>query len=369
MVVIISWDVGVINLAFCIIMQRVINGEYIDKIMDWGIINLIEDERINLTCCGKMKNGNVCGKKASRVQSTPKKSYGFCKMHLSQATKYWSNTKTRRLFKMIENSSDCVCDYTMRSGSKCKSKAKFCDLHGKKYCTAHHKTTLNKLLKEYSPQIIRNTIVKKISTLQLQLTLINKLDQMINTFIMYDVTEVVIENQPANLNPKMKAIAGTLQNYFLLRGIKDHTKDFMLDNVCFMNACNKLKVNEKNTIENFRGNVDGKKYKITKALGVKYTKQLLKKDDDDGMWAAYLATFKKQDDLCDCYLQAKYYLYYKRDPKLAKKKKSEQKQILNDDIVNSENAKIKSKKAKRKAGSKRRSKKSGRGVGKNCIIL
>ena len=48
--------------------------------------------------------------------------------------------------------------------------------------------------------------------------------------------------------------------------------------VRFMCPSNKLKVNNNNTIEVFKANKDSKKkYKLTKALGIQYTKQLLNK--------------------------------------------------------------------------------------------
>ena len=54
---------------------------------------------------------------------------------------------------------------------------------------------------------------------------------------------------------------------------------------------------------------DGK-YKLTKELAVKYTKQLLTDNKLD-----FLNTHKKQDDLCDAFLQGCYYLSIKR-PKM-----------------------------------------------------
>ena len=47
---VLSWDVGIINLAFCMI-------EYNDekwKILDWGIINLTNREKLNVLIVVKM---------------------------------------------------------------------------------------------------------------------------------------------------------------------------------------------------------------------------------------------------------------------------------------------------------------------------
>ena len=48
---ILSWDVGIKNLAYCLIDSEN------DKIMDWGIINLLNDE--NLKCHGFIDTNNV----------------------------------------------------------------------------------------------------------------------------------------------------------------------------------------------------------------------------------------------------------------------------------------------------------------------
>lgn len=63
---ILSWDIGIKNLSYCLIEDN--------KIIDWGIISL-EDEII--ICNGKYKNGNCCKCKALYVKDNE----GYCKRH------------------------------------------------------------------------------------------------------------------------------------------------------------------------------------------------------------------------------------------------------------------------------------------------
>ena len=107
-------------------------------------------------------------------------------------------------------------------------------------------------------------------------------------------------------NPKMKAIASTLFDYFMIRGYVDKVHQLDIQLVRFMCPSNKLKVNNDNTIEVFKANKNEKqKYKLTKALGIQYTKQLLNSDEEQ---LDYLDLYKKKDDICDAYLQGRYYL-------------------------------------------------------------
>ena len=116
--IIISWDVGVIHLAYCILKYNVYNDKEDIKILDWDEINLIEDERIKLSCCGELKAKKgippaTCGKNATYYLNLPNDKntinyLGFCKTHLEQYNKYWTHTKTKNLFKVIKASKTCT---------------------------------------------------------------------------------------------------------------------------------------------------------------------------------------------------------------------------------------------------------------------
>lgn len=326
--IIISWDVGVIHLAYCILEYQFdeITQKTKVKILDWDEINLIEDEQIKLTCCGFMrtKKGEtpkVCGKNAKYGLSTPKniKTYGFCKTHLDQHTKYWSEENTKSLF--FEDDHGHECDYMRMDGDKCGKNSKFFIKENKKithYCQTHYKSELKKKIKKYSPLPVKHQTVNSYSTTELQLKLFLKLDKLTEHFAKLGVEEVVIENQPSYMRPGMKSIASTLLNYFLVRGYIDKKDNMNIKLARFMCPSNKLKVNKNNTMEVFKANKNSKKkYKLTKALGIQYTKQLL---HDDKKQLEYLDLYKKQDDICDAYLQGRYYLEFIKNKTTTKNK-------------------------------------------------
>jgi hypothetical protein len=310
--IIISWDVGVIHLAYCILEYKSMDDEsYSIEIKDWDEINLIENSRINISCCGKTKGEIDCGKKASYfLTGADGEHIGFCRTHLSQSNDYWSDKKTKSLFKNCHNHHTCTFD--KKTGDKCGKKATFQYSLGttkEYYCNVHYKSELSKKLKQFAPQPIKNLTVRKHDTIELQYMLIQQLDKHLPHFSAFGITEVVIENQPSLKNPKMKSIAGTLLNYFMIRGIKDKSNGLDINLVRFMCPNNKLMLNKDNTLTVFKKSNKSEKYKLTKQLGIQYTKQLLQ--DEPGQ-LEYLDLYTKKDDLCDAYLQGRYYLEFIR---------------------------------------------------------
>lgn len=312
---IISWDVGIINLAYCVIDYDPENNPNY-KILDWDIINLLENERIDLTCCGKIKkkkNVSECGKKAKYVLKNPSdgKMYGYCKTHKDQHEEIWSEEQTEDLFR--KTNKDKICMFEKKNGM-CGGKAKkYCKIDDTKIycCNTHYKSILKKKKKEFGLNEIKKISASKTSTSTLQYNLFMKLDTMSKKFADLEIEEIVIENQPSYKNPKMKAISTALFDYFVIRGKIDKMNGLNLDNVTFMSPSNKLKVDENNTLKVFNNNKNKKeKYKLTKELGKKYTKQLLEGTYDE--WLEHLETYKKKDDLCDAFLQGLYYLQYKK---------------------------------------------------------
>lgn len=303
---IISWDVGVIHLAYCILKKK----KKTVKILDWNIIDLLENDRVRLTCCAVTKKDKVCGKKAMYQVMSPYESRtsGFCKTHIDQSKEIWSEEDTDNLFKITSKQKKCT-HIKSTSDEQCGKNAKYYDKLDKNYyCTPHYKSKLNKYNNLYCAKAIKNTSVADYPTAKLQLNLINKLDSLVEHFAELKVDQVVIENQPSFKNPKMKSISNTLFDYFMIRGYIDKPHGLNISLVKFMCPNNKLKVNEDNTIEVFKANKNKKnKYKLTKELSVKYTRQLI---DDNKEMLEFFESCKKKDDICDAYLQGLYYLNF-----------------------------------------------------------
>jgi len=292
---IISWDVGIVHLAYCVLNYDIKTTEI--KIIDWDNINLLEDENTETLCCGNTKKDKCCKKAYYKMCINENKIYGFCKVHSSQSENYCP--------KEAKVSINHICQYINSKNIKCNKKSKY--LYAKKHlCTKHYKMKLE----DIKLKVIKKKSSSSYPTAMLQLKLINKLDTLIDKFTQYNIKEVIIENQPSMKNPKMKSIANTLFDYFMIRGYVDNVYQSDIKLVKFICPSNKLKVNNDNTIEIFKANKQsGKKYKLTKDLSIEYTKKLLEGDQER---LSFLNTFKKKDDLCDCYLQGCYYLKFIR---------------------------------------------------------
>ena len=356
---IMSWDVGIVHLAYCVLEYKPIEAENKDEdegkndsksdgkgdsksepqhsidIVDWDVINLIEGEQPRLTCCGKVKGtktkaARTCGKNASFQLSTPtdNEPKGFCRTHLAQHASYWSPIQTLDLFEKIDNS-DCTCAFAKADASLCGKKATHISnikepVH---YCTTHGKSEIAKRTREFSPQPIKLKSSSDYPTRELQINLIKHLNSLSEHFAKLSITDIVIENQPSLINPRMKSIASTLLDYFLIKGCVDKVHGFDLELVKYMSPNNKLKVGENKTLEVVKVvraktkikttnkkkdstskedevEIEAKKtYKLTKALSIQYTKQLIDEEQLE-----YLELYGKQDDICDAYLQGRYYL-------------------------------------------------------------
>lgn len=291
-----SWDVGIKNLAYCIILK---NGKDFN-IEKWGIINLIED-KIN-KCSMQIKNKEICNKvaKYSAINIDNEIQY-YCGKHKNLYIDI-SDTHTKSVEK-IDKNNKTICAYlNQRTEKQCVTKA--CSkIHDMYLCKKHTNQELNNIIKKSQLKAIKKEKCSFTDSKELATIMYNKLNDIPE---LLNVNEILIENQPSLKNPVMKTVSCLLFGYFIMKCITDK-KDSKV-NVRFMCPSNKLKVTDEGSMEIIKQSADNKKYKLTKDLSVKYTKILLK---DNNVWLDYLNKYKKQDDMCDCFLQGYYYLFKK----------------------------------------------------------
>jgi hypothetical protein len=286
-----SWDVGIIHLAYCIIDYHP-DEHHRFEIVKWKQINLIP--KSDLVCCGKNKKGN---KKCTKLAKFVCNNQGYCGSHRKNCLNTYVPISGKKF----------VCCHEKKK--KCSNSATFMfeDDDGKNYYCGKH------IDKKSYPVLtpIRNKKTNKVPIKLLQARLLKKLDSM---EILMDVDHVVIENQPSLKNPKMKAIASTLFDFFLMRSTIDkESSGCNIQKVTYISPNNKLRLDEKNTIKVLsRAESKTEKYKMTKALGIAYCKRLIKHNKKQ---LTFLLNNKKKDDLADCFLQGCYYLVYKCDDK------------------------------------------------------
>ena len=274
---ILSWDVGIKNLAYCIIE---FNGDEF-KILKWDIIDLLDDR---LKCCHQLKGcKGSCNKIAKHVfkinECNEQEEKYYCKAHIKKLD-----------YKIIE-----VCDGNKITCCKCKknciklvegSNYGWCEKHCEKNIDIYKRRCLRKI----NQQCTKQSLVK------LGESMYNKLDEIPE---MMDVKMVLIENQPVLKNPTMKSVACMLFSYFVMRGICEKKGKFEKNDIRFISASGKLKINKDSKNKLKKGKNEKDVYNITKGLGVTYTKAIIEDKDNK-----YLDKYKKKDDLCDAFLQA-----------------------------------------------------------------
>jgi hypothetical protein len=288
---IISYDVGIKNLAYCICDENM-------KIIKWDIIDLLN---VDNKCSFCDNNADLLFYK-----------YKLCKDHKKKV----EELKEPSTEKIDKDDKCTVC----KKNAKCKlGNAFFCNLHRKSFETKNYK------IKE------TNVSCDKISTAQFKYNLVTALDQLPE---LTEIDTVLIENQPSFKNPKMKAIADTLYAYYLIRCAIDK-KLFSFEDIHLIAPNQKLKLSP---IPEMDGNevtkeevkkVRKSKSKSDENMDTKLVEEVNSKPDEpkkmsykqgkefavkkclsliDAQHKTFLSTHKKKDDLCDCYLQAYHYL-------------------------------------------------------------
>ena len=276
---VLSWDIGIKNLAFCILSLE--NTKW--KIHKWDIIDLStnDNQQQKISC-------SICNKPAKLFYTLENKSYYVCGTHktIYKPVEYvFEDT-----FIIKTDKVKCCC---------CTSNGKY-EYNTERYCKSHSVSTFKKLVNGSKlVPIPKNKSVMKIKIDDLVKTLFTKLDKIPE---LLQVDLVLIENQPGLKNPTMKTLSSCVFSYFMLRGIIDASS---IKSVNFMCPSNKLKLNENNTLQVLSKTPDGQKYKMTKELGIKYCKQMIAEDVDN---LTKLQSYKKKDDLCDAFLQGAYYI-------------------------------------------------------------
>lgn len=321
---VLSWDIGITNLAFCFLEK--IDNKF--KIIKWGKIDLVNNR---LTCDRTARTGTLCGHIAKyKVLDIKNNNHYVCKKHMFEY-----------LPELLDTDNALLCSGTIGKNKKqCNNKCIKSTYDNIGWCDKHLKLSKSYLSK-YKTKKIPPQECSKLPIQSIALNMYQELDKE-KDFLTAEY--VLIENQPALTNPHMKTIACILYSYFILRGITDKniTKSNIV-NIVSVAATQKLNINKTitdniltETKQNTENNIKQTErliYNITKELGIIYCKQLINQED-----LKILNTHDKIDDMCDAFLQGFQYLFDNIPEEYVDKLK-----IIPQDLLDKINKKIKHK--------------------------
>ena len=315
----ISYDIGIKNLAYCIL-------EYSENlkqlsILDWNIINLLENEKIDIQCSQIIpgKNKKQPSKTCQCSAKFQKNGQYYCLKHAKKGShSFFIPTKkhTKPYLKKMKNGELQQLAGSLflfqNNGANNMKKDEMVDL----------------IFDFYQKKCLEPIVEKKAENAgDTDLIIIGKrMKNILNNSSFTDtITHVVIENQISPIATRMKTLQGMLTQYYI-----DKNSDL---NIEFVSSVHKLKQfvgkptvspttpslkkkvkSEKleNTIKTEQEiEVEKKaKYADHKKSGITYCSQIIENNDWFKDWKSKLDT-KKKDDLADCFLQGLWYFKQK----------------------------------------------------------
>jgi hypothetical protein len=284
----ISFDIGIKNLAYCIFDISSIS------ILDWNVIDLsLENEKIqeNETCNCLLKTKKKCSKSAKYYMG----SLFFCEKHAKSSSfllpsKEFEETSLKK--KSVDSLRSFLEENKIPVSEKKETKIEMMEriLEWKqiKVLTSFQKETKNKKGKPLDFIQIGRNLAHHLSKLDL-----------------IDMTYVVIENQISPIANKMRTIQGMVAQMFILQKVPI---------IEFVSSSNKLREylgekKDKTKIEKSE-TIQNPDYKQHKKDGIQYTREWLSSEKLGFLdWHTFFNTYpKKQDDLADAFLQGIWYL-------------------------------------------------------------
>ena len=259
-----SIDVGIKNLAFCIF--EVTGKNY--KILSWDVINLCGKPPI---CNQQLKKGGQCKRNAKYkklnilcCKSCAKKNdYIIPSEHLIKIL----NKRTK-----ISDLKTTAESYNLNVTQK-SSKQEIIDL-------------LTSFTQQNCLEVIPTATASNITLVEVGIAI----RECFDSDLFLSVDTVIIENQISPIANRMKTVQGMIAQFFIMRNIED---------IQFVSAANKLKqfIGQKKTT-----------YKERKSLGIETTRSIINQTPEHNTWYEHFSKHGKQDDLADSFLQGLWYI-------------------------------------------------------------
>lgn len=271
---ILSIDVGIKNLAFCLFDKCPTDNHF--KITKWDTIDIAQEETLK---CLFIEKNEMCNKPAK----FKKDNTCFCLKH-SKKQKYHIPTP--------ENKQSVI------NKQKIQKLYEIADSYKIQYDTKIKKPDLVNLINEYISnnyfEKIENKKANKVDLFNIGINIKNKFNEIFKDQDKIDY--VIIENQIGPLAIRMKSIQGMIVQYFIM-------SNFNVEFIEFISASNKLKDCQLKDKEKYS---DRKKLSIAKCL------EMITADFRFNEHLTYFNAHKKKDDLSDSFLQGMWFINNKK---------------------------------------------------------
>ena len=269
---ILSIDVGIKNLAFCL-FEKSENSDYF-KITKWDTVNISEQHEIQ-NCIFIDKIG-LCNKPAKFKTSD---NQCFCLKH-SKKQNYQIPTSELKPSFINKQKIQKLFEISDKYGVKYPPKIKKVDLV----------TSINDYIKQNYLQEIEVKKAADVDLYNIGINIKTHFDKLFSDEVCID--SVIIENQISPIATRMKTIQGMLVQYFVMSPVN-------VKNVEFISASNKLKGCDIK---------DKTKYSDRKKLGISKCLETITNDYRFSDKLDYFNAHKKKDDLADSFLQGLWFL-------------------------------------------------------------
>lgn len=272
---ILSIDVGIKNLAFCL-FDKSPNADNF-KITKWDTVNISEQED-SQKCIFVEKNA-ICNKPAK----FKKEESCYCLKHSKKQQLHIPTSEQKPSFI---------------NKQKIQKLYEIADSHSIKYENKVKKVELVKLINEYINKHYFETIESKkaadVDLFNIGLNIKTKFNKLFENE--GEIDYVIIENQISPIATRMKTIQGMLVQYFIMSKLK-------VEHIEFISASNKLKDCDLK---------DKTKYSDRKKLGITKCLEIITTDFRFNEHIDYFNGHKKKDDLSDSFLQGIWFINNKK---------------------------------------------------------
>lgn len=296
--VILSFDVGIKNLAFCILeIEKNTENKSIPKnIIKWGIINTVPPPPPPPICQWRGFSGTLKKRKECNCEKSAcftKNDINFCKKHTEKTkiinAKDFSGIKKKTIenLKFFCETKKIISDFS-------KKKAELVEDIEKQIKTDFF-IPITAIKNKTATEIDLISIGREM-TRQLNLILLS--DKEDEEPLINKITHIYIENQISTLAVRMKTIQGMITEYFIMRENKENP-------FCIKYISSSVKLKQEQT----RTGQNNTTYTERKKMGIELCKKLLEESNHEEVnkWSDFFKNYGvKKDDLADSFLQGIY---------------------------------------------------------------